>query len=389
MRILAPCAAAPEVEALITAGADELYCGIFPQAWYETWGRGAWPNRRGPGPANLATVDGLRGIAEAAHAGRPRRAPVFLALNQQFYTDAQAELLLSIAKEAWATEAADAFIVSDPGFMILLRAEIPGCRVFASTVSVILNAESVRFFESIGCSRTILSRHLRIDEIRAIVREVPGVEIEVFLLNDACYFEEGLCSTTHSMPGFGVYCMTPWELGVRRDAAGEGAASGPIEDPEERARWDFLLEEHREFLRQLAHRGTGAGRTAMPLGPCGLCAIPDLVAAGVHSGKIVGREASLFRKLRSIQTVRHVRDVFEQTADATEAKRVALELRGDPSGCAGGYSCYYREARDRSLIPLPGRARGPRPPRSPSVRSPEPPSVRWREPYPPLSRGRE
>ena len=44
-----------------------------------------------------------------------------------------------------------------------------------------------------------------------------------------------------------------------------------VADPEERARWDFLVEEHREYIRHLGSRGHGEGRTAMPLGPCGLC----------------------------------------------------------------------------------------------------------------------
>ena len=97
----------------------------------------------------------------------------------------------------------------------------------------------------------------------------------------------------------------------------------------------------------------------MPLGPCGLCAIPELMALGIDSGKIVGREAALFRKIRSVQGVRHVRDVSEADSPSA-AKAAAVELRGDPRGCSGGYSCYYREARQRDLIPLPGRPRSPR-----------------------------
>ncbi len=102
----------------------------------------------------------------------------------------------------------------------------------------------------------------------------------------------------------------------------------------------------------------------MPLGPCGLCAIPELMDLGIHSGKIVGREANLFRKIRSVQAVRYIRDGYAESGDATAAKSGAVELRGDPTGCAAGYSCYYRSARDRSLIPLPSRPRGPRRPRS-------------------------
>ena len=356
MHILAPCAGAAEVEPLAASGADELYAGIFPEGWYARWGRGSWPNRRGPGPANLETVDEVVALHTAARAAE---VPVYLAVNAQFYTDAQAAWLVDHLRELHAEAPVDAFIVTDPGLIALLRERLPDVEVFASTVTVALNHEAVRLLaEDLECARVILSRHLDLREIRALRDAVPDVDLEVFLLNDNCYFEEGFCSTTHTMPGFGVYCMTPWEVHVTRDDRG----GAPLTDPEERARWDFLLDEHREFIRHLGNRGHGAGRLQMPLGPCGLCAIPELLEIGVTSGKIVGREASLFRKLRSVQAVRFVRDSARDVT-ARDAKARAVELRGDPAGCAAGYSCYYRSARERDLVPLPTRPRGPRPER--------------------------
>ncbi|HCP45162.1 MAG TPA: hypothetical protein DIU15_03925 [Deltaproteobacteria bacterium] len=357
MQILCPVNSPEEVAPLVDAGADEFYCGLFPTEWYEKWGRGSWPNRRGPGPANISKIDDLARLADSVHtagSGGPnqRRVPLFVALNQQFYPDDQADFLLGIAQDLQSRSAVDAFIVSDPGFMGLLKTEIPEARVFSSTVSVATNAQAVRFLADLGCSRVILSRHLHLAEVESLQQSVPDVELEVFLLNDNCYFEEGFCSTTHTMPGFGVYCMTPWELRVTRDDQGGQGLS----DPEERARWDFLIDEHRRFLGNLSHRGFGGGRAAVPLGPCGLCAIPKLMDLGIHSGKIVGREASLYRKIRSVQSVRYVRDSYRETGDAQEAKKKAVELRADPRGCSSGMSCYYRSARDRDLIPLPSRS---------------------------------
>lgn len=352
MNILSPVGNPDEVAPLVEAGADEFYAGLFPQGWYERWGRGSWPNRRGPGPANVETIDDLGRLADAAHTGN---VPLFIAFNQQYYPDDQADFLLEIAQQALDRGAADAFIVTDPGMIVALKAL--GATVFASTVAVALNADSALFLHELGADRIILSRHLHLAEVEALAQAAPDLDLEVFLMNDNCYFEEGFCSTTHSMPGFGVYCMTPWELEVRDDRTG-----GPIVEPEERARWDFLVEEHREFLRHLGSRGHGEGRLKMPLGPCGLCAIPDLMDLGMHSGKIVGREANLFRKIRSVQAVRHIRDVYAETGDKRAAKAAAVELRGDPAGCSAGYSCYYRSARDRALIPLPSRPRGPRRP---------------------------
>jgi len=197
MQILAPVASVDEVEPLVDSGADELFCGVFPAGWYERWGRGAWPNRRGPGPANVEQLDDVRRLGDETHR---KGAELYVALNQQYYPDDQAEFLLGVARELQDSGAVDAFIVTDPGFMLLLKEELAGCRVFASTVSVALNAPSVQFLASLGCDRVILSRHLQLAELAQLKAAIPDVELEVFLLNDNCYFEEGLCSTTHTMP---------------------------------------------------------------------------------------------------------------------------------------------------------------------------------------------
>lgn len=353
MRILSPVATPEEVQPLLDSGADEFYCGLYPQEWYERWGRGAWPNRRGPGPGNVASVDELCRLADVAHAGS---APLYLTLNQQFYSDEQADVLVGVAGRLLERGAVDAFVVTDPGFMTTLRRRLPGCTLFASTVAVALNAGAVRFLADLGCSRVILSRHLELTELAGLVAAVPDVQTEVFLLNDNCRYEEGLCSTAHTLPGFGVYCATPWRTRPRL------AGGDPLPHPDDEAAWDFALEEHREYLRHLTFRGTGAGRLALPLGPCGLCALPRLIDLGITSGKIVGREASPYRKLRSVQAVRYLRDLYLETGDADRVKREALSLRSDPEGCAAGYSCYYRSARPTGLIDAPSRPRGPRMP---------------------------
>ena len=80
----------------------------------------------------------------------------------------------------------------------------------------------------------------------------------------------------------------------------------------------------------------------LPYGPCGLCAIPDLQRIGVESLKIVGREASPFKKLAS---VRMVRDIVNRTRAGAEKLTVierAISLRGEPEHCHSGYMCYYK-----------------------------------------------
>jgi collagenase-like PrtC family protease len=90
--------------------------------------------------------------------------------------------------------------------------------------------------------------------------------------------------------------------------------------------------------------GNGCGSTAkgLPYGPCGLCAIPDLMRMGVSSLKIVGREAPAFKKMAS---VRMVRDILDRARTGTPKLHVierAKSLRDSPEHCASGFMCYYK-----------------------------------------------
>ncbi len=322
--ILAPCASADEVEPLVRAGAGELYCGVYDEAWARRWGLGAWPNRRGPGPGNLGSLDELRALGAAAGG---EGVPVYLTLNAPYYAPEQEDAVVRLAHEAAAGGWVAGLVIGDPGVLARLRAEGVAARLVASTLCTARNAEAVRFLAECGAARVILSRELSVAEIVALRGAVPGTELEVFVLGDACAFEEGSCATAHTLPDHGVYCMTPWRC--------RGA------DPAV----EHAVEQHRLRLASLAPRGYGP-RSGLPLGPCGLCALPELAAAGIDSVKIVGREAHPYRKVRSVQMVRHVLDGLDE-GGADEARRRALALRDDPGGCRAGLSCSFPELRPR------------------------------------------
>lgn len=321
--VLAPCSDPEEVEPLVRAGATELYCGVYDQAWARRWGLGSWPNRRGPGPGNLGSLDELQRVGGLARAAE---VAVYLTLNAPYYAPEQEEAVSRLAHEATAAGWVQGLVIGDPGLLQRLSEEAIPARLVASTLCTARNAQAVRFLAECGAARVILSRELSLDEIGVIRQAVPDVELEVFVLGDACAFEEGSCATAHTLPDHGVYCLTPWDC----------QTAGPLRRNVER---------HHQRLAALAPRGCGP-RTGLPTGPCGLCALPELAAAGVDSVKIVGREAHPYRKVRSVQMVRRVLDGLEQ-GGADEACRRALEMRDDADGCRGGLSCYFPERRLR------------------------------------------
>ena len=189
---------------LVKSGADELYCGVLPQEWIERYSLAVQFNRRDAGPANMQTTAQLRDLVDHAHR---LGATVQLTLNAPTYTDDQVPYVCGLAEEAVDEIGVDALIVADVGLLTALMDRRPDLRVHISSLAAVHNSQAVHFFCDLGASRIILPRQTRVDEAVAMATAVPEVEIEVFILNDGCIYEEGHCSTIH---GAGPICLTDW-----------------------------------------------------------------------------------------------------------------------------------------------------------------------------------
>ncbi|MCC7241336.1 MAG: U32 family peptidase [Acidobacteria bacterium] len=331
MRLLAPTNHPDEVEMLVGSGAHELYCGVVPGQWTDRHSLAAPINRRGSGPGNMQTLGELRDLVDTAHR---LGALVHLALNAATYNEAQVPFLCGLAAEAADEIGIDALIVADVGLLSALMGFRPGLRVHVSSLAAVHNSQAVRFFRDLGASRVILPRQTRVDEAVAMARAVPDVELEVFILNDGCIYEEGHCSTVHSA---GPICLTDWGYSFRPvGAAGELSA----------ADLDVMADNARaygEWIGCHVGQADAVTPTGVPSGPCGLCAIPALHRGGVHSLKVIGREAPAYKKLRSVQQVRAVMDGVSDGKSAQECRALAQAIRGTPELCRSGFGCYYPE----------------------------------------------
>lgn len=87
----------------------------------------------------------------------------------------------------------DALIMADPGLIMLVREKWPEVKIHLSVQANTLNSAAVKFWESIGISRVILSRELSIDEISKIRQECPDIELEVFVHGALCIAHSGRC----------------------------------------------------------------------------------------------------------------------------------------------------------------------------------------------------
>lgn len=87
----------------------------------------------------------------------------------------------------------DAFILSDPGLIMLMHEHFPEAVLHLSVQANAVNWASCKFWYEYGVSRVILSRELSLDEIEEIRAKVPEIELEVFVHGALCMAYSGRC----------------------------------------------------------------------------------------------------------------------------------------------------------------------------------------------------
>ncbi len=87
----------------------------------------------------------------------------------------------------------DALIMADPGLIMMAREAWPEMPIHLSVQANTVNYAAVRFWQSLGIRRIILSRELSLEEIAEIRQECPDMELEVFVHGALCIAYSGRC----------------------------------------------------------------------------------------------------------------------------------------------------------------------------------------------------
>ena len=87
----------------------------------------------------------------------------------------------------------DALIMADPGLIMMVRERWPEVPIHLSVQANTVNYAAVKFWQSLGLSRVILSRELSLDEIEEIRQQCPEMELEVFVHGALCIAYSGRC----------------------------------------------------------------------------------------------------------------------------------------------------------------------------------------------------
>ncbi len=156
--------------AAIDHGADAVYIGA---------------PRFGARAAAGNSMENIRQLCDYAH---PFGAKVYVTVNTIIY-DEELDDTARMIHDLWQN-GVDAILVQDMG---LLNLPLPPIALHASTQTDNRTADKVRWLAGLGFRRVVLARELSVEEIAAIHRAVPDVELEVFVHGALCVSYSGLC----------------------------------------------------------------------------------------------------------------------------------------------------------------------------------------------------
>lgn len=236
----------------------------------------------------------------------------------------------------------DALIVADPGIISFVRNEFPNTPIHLSVQANTTNYLTARFWQSIGVSRIILSRELRLKEVLEIREKCPGLELEVFVHGNVCMAMSGRCMlsnwTTHRDANQGMCnnsCRMPYRLFANAEVQSD----------------DYKNHEGTFFLKR-ANAETDKEAEPIALDEdkwgtyfmssrdlCALDVIPELVRGEIQSFKIEGRTRSVYYLSSVVAAYRKAIDASLAGKDVPQISRELIsdtDSRGRMPGFFGG-----------------------------------------------------
>lgn len=178
----------------------------------------------------------------------------------------------------------DAFIIADPGVIMLVREHFPEAKIHLSVQQNTMNWAAASFWHKQGIERIILSRELSLEEIKEICAKNPDLEIETFVHGSICMAHSGRCLISNYLTyrdanqGLCAHsCRWQWRLGAQ-----EGNKTY------------FLEEERRKGDRHEVVEDEFGTHLMSSKDMCALEFLQDLVEAGVKSLKVEGRNKTVY-----------------------------------------------------------------------------------------------
>jgi U32 family peptidase len=203
----------------------------------------------------------------------------------------------------------DAYIISDPGVIRMVRRISPDRDIHLSTQANTINRESVLFWQDQGVKRVNLAREMTLEDIKATISSVK-VPCEVFTHGALCIAYSGRCLISSALTG---------------RSANHGECTHPC-------RWSYNLVEERRpgeyFPVEEYDDGTFIFNSK---DLCLLEYLPELIQAGVASLKIEGRMKGIHYLASVLRVYRAALDSYRQDQARYSASPEWFEELSKPS----------------------------------------------------------
>lgn len=193
----------------------------------------------------------------------------------------------------------DAFLVSDPGVMTIVKSIIPDTEIHISTQANTTNYMTAAFWvQQMGATRIVAAREMSLEELKEMKKVLPpDTEIEAFVHGAMCMSYSGRCLLSNFMVG--------------RDA-NRGSCTHPC-------RWKYsLVEEKRPGEYYPIEEDERGSYIMNSRDLCMLDKLPDLIDAGIYSLKIEGRMKSPFYVATVVSAYRAALDSYLDNPDNYE-----------------------------------------------------------------------
>lgn len=316
MKIMFPFSAMQEKSKLYPYVEEiEIYTGFRDENWEKIFNNNG--SNKMSSRNSTADLPSLKEFISFSKIMKKRKVPVFLTLNNPYYTDAQIEYIIKNYLGVMYNEGISGIIVGcetliDPICDV-------GLRPVASTILGIYNAKISDHYFKCGVKRQIIPRDMSLNEIFQIKKNNPNISLEVFLMRNGCRFSDAYCLCIHGERG-GLCrridkCMHYYvcDSGKREDS--------------DIALTDLL---YTRFFHQES---------------CGLCSIWRVNQMGITSGKIVGRNDDPQRVIHDLELCVANLRIANQSKSEDEYLQNMIKPQNETSYCRYGYSCYYPEIR--------------------------------------------
>lgn len=201
VELLSPAGTLEKLKIALDFGADAVYGGVSHFSLRIRSGK------------EFTFEDFAEGI-KYAHA---RGKKVYATING-FPFNSQLDLLKKHI-EKMASLKPDAFIVATPGVLKLAHEIAPDMPLHLSTQANVMNVLDAKVYADMGATRIITAREISLKDLKEIKKELPSLELEVFVHGSMCFAYSGRCliSTLQSgrVPNRGSCandCRFPYEI---------------------------------------------------------------------------------------------------------------------------------------------------------------------------------